>query len=75
MDQRVDQRVSNLLTIADRRSLQMLSLCHLALAACSDKECRGANITGVDDAEIFARFTKRVQRNLHIVFTMTLAMV
>ena len=33
-------------------------------------ECRGANITGVDDAEIFARFTKRVQRNLHIVFTM-----
>eukprot|EP00931_Biecheleriopsis_adriatica_P034702 TRINITY_DN20021_c0_g5_i1.p1 TRINITY_DN20021_c0_g5~~TRINITY_DN20021_c0_g5_i1.p1 ORF type:complete len:4603 (-),score=1119.02 TRINITY_DN20021_c0_g5_i1:34-13842(-) len=33
-------------------------------------ECRGANIQGVDDAEIFARFTKQVQRNLHIVFTM-----
>lgn len=33
-------------------------------------ECRGAGIQGVDDAEIFARFTKCVQRNLHIVFTM-----
>ena len=36
------------------------------------EECRGANIQGVDDAEIFARFTKQVQRNLHIVFTMRL---
>ncbi|CAK0878751.1 unnamed protein product [Prorocentrum cordatum] len=33
-------------------------------------ECRHAGMQGLDDAELFARFTKQVQRNLHIVFTM-----
>lgn len=33
-------------------------------------ECRAAGMQGVDDAELFARFKKQVQRNLHIVFTM-----
>jgi len=33
-------------------------------------ECRGSGMQGVDDAELFAKFTKQVQRNLHIVFTM-----
>merc|ERR1719203_2369444 len=33
-------------------------------------ECRSSGMQGMDDAELFARFTKQVQRNLHIVFTM-----
>lgn len=33
------------------------------------KQCYGAD-TGMDEADLFVRFTKQVQRNLHIVFTM-----
>jgi len=33
-------------------------------------ECRASGVSGLDDAELFAHFTKQVQRNLHIVFTM-----
>lgn len=33
-------------------------------------ECKAGGLQGLDDAEIFARFTKLVQQNLHIVFTM-----
>eukprot|EP01054_Gregarina_sp_Poly1_P003174 Gregarina_sp_Poly_1__3173@NODE_18_length_21885_cov_39_980383_g16_i0_p1_GENE_NODE_18_length_21885_cov_39_980383_g16_i0NODE_18_length_21885_cov_39_980383_g16_i0_p1_ORF_typecomplete_len4767_score865_14AAA_6/PF12774_7/1_5e149AAA_6/PF12774_7/8_3e02AAA_6/PF12774_7/9_7DHC_N2/PF08393_13/4_2e02DHC_N2/PF08393_13/9_6e02DHC_N2/PF08393_13/4_6e02DHC_N2/PF08393_13/2_6e02DHC_N2/PF08393_13/1_9e118AAA_8/PF12780_7/2_6e03AAA_8/PF12780_7/5_6e02AAA_8/PF12780_7/7_5AAA_8/PF12780_7/2_2e91DHC_N1/PF08385_12/1_1e85DHC_N1/P len=33
-------------------------------------ECRGAFGAELDDTECFNRFTKQVQRNLHIVFTM-----
>eukprot|EP01053_Blabericola_migrator_P008291 Blabericola_migrator_1__8290@NODE_42_length_17171_cov_64_374065_g38_i0_p1_GENE_NODE_42_length_17171_cov_64_374065_g38_i0NODE_42_length_17171_cov_64_374065_g38_i0_p1_ORF_typecomplete_len4774_score977_70AAA_6/PF12774_7/1_1e148AAA_6/PF12774_7/8_3e02AAA_6/PF12774_7/17DHC_N2/PF08393_13/2_5e03DHC_N2/PF08393_13/7_2e118AAA_8/PF12780_7/1_4e03AAA_8/PF12780_7/1_4e03AAA_8/PF12780_7/27AAA_8/PF12780_7/8_4e92DHC_N1/PF08385_12/1_5e89DHC_N1/PF08385_12/65DHC_N1/PF08385_12/1_8e03DHC_N1/PF08385_12/2_2e02DHC_N1/PF08 len=33
-------------------------------------ECRTAFGTEMDDAECFNRFTKQVQRNLHIIFTM-----
>jgi len=33
-------------------------------------ECRTGGMQGMDDSELFAAFTKRVQRNLHIVFTM-----
>lgn len=33
------------------------------------KQCYGAD-TGTDEADLFIRFTKQVQRNLHIVFTM-----
>lgn len=33
-------------------------------------ECRAAFGSDLDDTEVFARFTRQVQRNLHIVFTM-----
>eukprot|EP00928_Gymnodinium_smaydae_P025254 TRINITY_DN20180_c0_g1_i4.p1 TRINITY_DN20180_c0_g1~~TRINITY_DN20180_c0_g1_i4.p1 ORF type:complete len:4280 (-),score=1133.62 TRINITY_DN20180_c0_g1_i4:296-13135(-) len=34
-------------------------------------ECRSAGgMSGMEDSEMFAKFTKQVQRNLHIVFTM-----
>lgn len=33
------------------------------------KQCYGAD-TGMDEGDLFIRFTKQVQRNLHIVFTM-----
>jgi dynein heavy chain 1 len=34
-------------------------------------ECRSAGgMSGMDESEMFAKFTKQVQRNLHIVFTM-----
>eukprot|EP00927_Polykrikos_kofoidii_P026243 TRINITY_DN23401_c0_g4_i1.p1 TRINITY_DN23401_c0_g4~~TRINITY_DN23401_c0_g4_i1.p1 ORF type:complete len:2209 (-),score=513.79 TRINITY_DN23401_c0_g4_i1:103-6207(-) len=33
-------------------------------------ECRNSGMSGMEDAEMFVQFTKLVQRNLHIVFTM-----
>jgi dynein heavy chain 1, cytosolic len=45
---------------------------YLALmAGCRDAAQRGGQIIGVDsEEELFRRFTREVQRNLHVVFTM-----
>lgn len=33
-------------------------------------ECRSSGMSGMEENEMFVKFTKQVQRNLHIVFTM-----